>query len=161
MERFSSSNGQRSPFGSTLQRDIYRAFLDELQAITDYARGAMVLARHLPAVARLFDEIARVEMSHYQQLGQLLLHLGAEPTLNARLRQKPLFIDLNASTHAASVAHRMLQEKIDEEHAAAAEYERLATLTEGKAAEMLREIAAEEAGHEVVLRGMLARFERG
>ncbi len=149
------------PQNSVFAKEIYRAFLHELQDVTAYVQGAMTLAAHLPAVARLLDEIARVEISHYEQLGQLLLHLGITPALNTKLRQEPLRLGLDATTGAALLARRMMQEKIAEEQAEESEYRRLAKNAPTKpAADMLLAIAAEEAAHAIALRGMLNRFER-
>ncbi len=149
------------PQNSIFSRDVYRAFFKELQDVTAYVQGAMTLARYLPAVARLFDEIARVEISHYEQLGQLLLHLGIEPVLNTRLRQEPMRLGLDATTQAALLARRMMHEKITEEDAGATEYRRLAAQAPTKPiADTLLAIAAEESEHAAALRGMLDRFER-
>ncbi len=149
------------PQNSVFAKDIYRAFLHELQDVTAYVQGAMTLAAYLPAVARLFDEIARVEISHYEQLGQLLLHLGVEPVLNTRLRQEPMRLGLDATTQAALLARRMMHEKMREENTGEQEYRRLAALAPTKQiSDMLLAIATEEREHAAALQGMLSRFER-
>lgn len=161
MEQRTPKPRRLTPQNGAFARDVYRAFLDELQATTSYVQGAMTLARHLPAVARLFDEIARVELSHYEQLGQLLLALGITPSVNARLRQEPPRIGVNATTDASAFARRMMHEKIKDEEKGAAEYRRLADSTaDGRERNMLLTLAEEELQHAAALRGMLDRFER-
>lgn len=150
----------RIPQNNIFARDVYRAFVGELQAMTTYVQGAMTLAQHLPAVTRLFDEIARVEISHYEQLGQLLLHLGIEPTLNTRLRQEPIRLGIDATTEASHLARKMMREKIAEEQKSAEEYHRLSAGAPTRSiANMLLSVAQEEDEHAVALRGMLSRFE--
>ena len=161
MERYTSGARREVPQNNAFARDIYRAFLDELQAMTSYVQGAMTLARHLPAVAKLFDEIARVEMSHYEQLGQLLLHLGITPSINTRLRQDSMKLGLDATTEASLLARRMMHDKIKDEEAGTEEYRRLAGVaTEKRIRDMLLAISEEEKEHATALRGMLDRFER-
>lgn len=161
MERYISEERRSVPQNNVFARDIYRAFLDELQAMTSYVQGAMTLARHLPAVAKLFDEIARVEMSHYEQLGQLLLHLGITPSINTRLRQESMRLGLDATTEASLLARRMMHGKIRDEEEGAAEYRRLAgAAAEKRIRDMLLAISEEEKEHAIALRGMLDRFER-
>jgi len=148
------------PQNNLFARDIYRAFTAELGAMTTYVQGAVTLARHVPALTRLFDEIARVEMSHYEQLGQLLLHLGVSPTINARLRQEPIRLGDDFTVAASGLAARMIKEKINEETSAAAEYRRLAkNAPSEKIRDILLGIAEEEDGHALALSGMLRRFE--
>ena len=152
--------GTHIPQNNLFAKDIYRAFTAELGAMTAYVQGAVTLARHLPALTRLFDEIARVEMSHYEQLGQLLLHLGVSPTINARLRQEPIRLGDDLTVAASGLAARMIKEKINEEQNAAEEYRRLAKNAPSKAiSDLLLGIAEEEEGHALSLNGMLKRFE--
>ena len=161
MEQYLPRGKRTTPQGSAFARDVYRAFLDELQAMTSYVQGAVLLARHLPAVARLFDEIARVELSHYEQLGQLLLHLDITPSVNTRLRQEPPRFGLNATTEASLFARHTMHEKIKDEERGAAEYRRLASATDEKRErDMLLFLAEEELQHAAALQGMLERFER-
>ena len=161
MEQHTPKNRRSTPQSSAFARDVYRAFLDELQAMTSYVQGAVMLARHLPAVARLFDEIARVELSHYEQLGQLLLTLGITPSVNTRLRQESQRLGLNATAEASFFARRTMHEKIRDEERGAAEYRRLANATaEERERNILLKLAEEEIQHATALRGMLERFER-
>ena len=152
--------GTRIPQNNAFARDIYRAFTAELGAMTTYVQGAVTLAQHLPSVTRLFDEIARVEISHYEQLGQLLLHLGIAPALNTRLRQEPIHLGDQSTVAASLLATQMIKEKIGEEQSAAREYRRLAASAPTQAIKsMLEAIAAEEEEHAVALAGMKKRFE--
>ena len=152
--------GTRIPQNNLFARDIYRAFTAELGGMTTYVQGAVILAKHLPSLTRLFDEIARVEMSHYEQLGQLLLHLGVSPTVDTRLRQEPLHLNDNFATAASELAARLIKEKIKEENSAAAEYRRLAAQAPSeKIQNLLLGIAEEEDGHALALHSMLKRFE--
>lgn len=158
--RFEGGGTRSIPQNNIFARDIYRAFVGELQAMTTYVQGAMTLAPYLPAVTKLFDEIARVEISHYEQLGQLLLHLGVAPALNTRLRQEPIHLGFDATTEASHLARQMMHEKINEEEKSAKEYHRLSTNAPTRSiANMLLAIAQEEEEHALALRGMLNRFE--
>ena len=152
--------GTRIPQNNSFARDIYRAFTAELGAMTTYVQGAMTLAQHLPSVTRLFDEIARVEISHYEQLGQLLLHLGISPTLNTRLRQEPIHLGDHSTVAVSLLATQMIKEKIGEEQSATREYRRLSAVAPTEAIKnMLESIAAEEEEHAIALDGMRKRFE--
>ena len=158
--RFENSRAGNIPQNNMFARDIYRAFVGELETMTTYVQGAMTLARYLPAVTKLFDEIARVEISHYEQLGQLLLHLGIEPVLNTRLRQDPIRLGFDATTEASHLARQMMREKATEEQKGADEYRRLSASAPSRSiADMLDAIANEEQEHATALLGMLKRFE--
>ena len=158
--RFEGDGTRSIPQNNIFARDIYRAFAGELQSMTTYVQGAMTLARYLPAVTKLFDEIARVEISHYEQLGQLLLHLGVAPALNTRLRQEPIHLGFDATTEASHLARKMMREKIAEEQKSTEEYHRLSANAPARSiANMLSAIAEEEEEHALALRGMLSRFE--
>ena len=152
--------GTHIPQNNSFARDIYRAFIAELGAMTTYVQGAVTLAQHLPSVTRLFDEIARVEISHYEQLGQLLLRLGIAPALNTRLRHEPVRLGDNSTVAASALATQMIKEKIAEEQSAAREYRRLAEIAPSEGIrDMLMAIALEEEEHAVALEGMKKRFE--
>ena len=154
MER-NGPTANRGNAQNSFQREIYRAFLGEFEAITTYTQGAIVLAEEYPAVARLLDEISRVEMSHFEQLGQLLVHLGATPTLNLRLHQEPLRLGTDSMRTIAQFLHRALAD----ERAAADNYQRLASAAPGDGIhEMLAAIGEEEVGHAAAIEGMLKRF---
>lgn len=158
--RFEGDGTRSIPQNNIFARDIYRAFAGELQSMTTYVQGAMTLARYLPAVTKLFDEIARVEISHYEQLGQLLLHLGVAPALNTRLRQEPIHLGFDATTEASHLARKMMRKKIAEEQKSTEEYHRLSANAPARSiANMLSAIAEEEEEHALALRGMLSRFE--
>ncbi len=158
--KFEGSRAGNIPQNNSFARDIYRAFTAELGAMTAYVQGAVTLAQHLPSVTRLFDEIARVEISHYEQLGQLLLHLGIAPALNVRLRNDPVYLEDHSTVAASLFATQMIKEKIREEESAAREYRRLAATAPSDAIkDMLEAIAAEEEDHAIALASMKKRFE--
>ena len=140
---------------NSFAKEIYRAFLEEFEAITTYTQGAIVLAEEFPAVARLLDEISRVEMSHFEQLGQLLMHLGATPTLNLRLRQEPLRLGADPMRTVTQFLHRALAD----ERAAEGHYRRLASAAPSDGIrELLAAIADEEEGHATAIEGILKRL---
>ena len=154
MER-NGATANRGNAQNSFAREIYRAFLGEFEAITTYTQGAIVLAEEYPAVARLLDEISRVEMSHFEQLGQLLVHLGTTPTLNLRLHQEPL--QLGAAP--VRTVTQFLRRALADEHAAADHYRRLASAAPSDGIrEMLAAIADEEEGHATAIEGMLKRL---
>ncbi len=160
MEKARSFGSAHIPQHNLFARDVYRAFTAELGAMTTYVQGAVTLARYLPSVTRLFDEIARVEISHYEQLGQLLLHLGIAPALNTRLRHEPIRLGDSSTVAASTLATKMITEKINEERSAAKEYRRLAASAPTEAIkDMLQSIATEEEEHAMALEGMKKRFE--
>lgn len=152
MERNTRSNGMQN---SAFIRDIRRAFAEEMRTVTDYLYGAMIVAKISPPMAKLLDEIARVEMSHYEQLGQLLLWLGNDPAQDMRFMQSP------KRKQASLTPEQLLHESMANEQNAAMEYRRLAAIAPtANVAALLKEIAAEEEGHAVALDGMRVRLGR-
>lgn len=142
-----------------LAREIYRAFLGELSAITDYLYDAIVIAPEIPALSALFRETARTEMAHYEALGTLLPHLGASPALRVTLRQLPIRLREDARAHALVLAEQMLKRAIEGESKTAALYATLA----GKAAdasvrELLSLLSEEEKGHAAAFSSFLKRL---
>ena len=153
-------NGMNGMQNAAFARDIRRAYEDELNAMIGYVYAATVLGKSMPSLARLFDEIARVELAHFEELGQLLLYLGADPTPNLLLRTTPFTGGGRISeTELARLAEQKIISSIADEESAEREYRRLAGVTENEAVrELLLHIAGEEAGHQDALKGMQRRM---
>ena len=154
----SSANGMQN---SAFLRDIHRAFEEELKAVIGYVYAATVLGKSMPSLARLFDEIARVELAHFEELGQILLYLGADPSPNLLLHTTPFAgTGRPNETELARLAEQKILSSIADEENAEREYKRLAEMAPSDPVrELLLHIASEEAGHQDALRGMLRRIK--
>ena len=153
-------NNMNGMQNAAFARDIRRAYEDELNAMIGYVYAATVLGKSMPSLARLFDEIARVELAHFEELGQLLLYLGADPTPNLLLRPTPLMGSGRlGEADLARLAEQKIISSLADEGSAEREYRRLAEVTENEAIrDLLLHIASEEAGHQDALKGMQRRM---
>ena len=145
----------------TLMREIYRAYLGELSAITDYTHKAIVLNPFYHTVAVLFAEISEDEMRHFTALGELLRDHGLSPAVDLRLRQMPIKWEGKSDAELTDTVKRLLSESLADEEQASENYRRLAAWS--RSADMQRiltAIAADEARHVTALSAALARLER-
>ena len=151
MERFIKRE-QKVPPHAAYIREIRRAYLSEFNRFLDYVYGAIHIGSACPAAARLFDEIARVSLAHYEQLGQILCLMGEDAALNARIMQTSM---------RGKRAQELIPEAIRDEEAAAQYYKKLSRLAPLEAAKRtLDEIAKEKSGHVMALSGLAKRLER-
>ncbi len=153
-----SANGMQN---AAFLRDVHRAWEEELNAVIGYVYAATVLGKSMPSLARLFDEIARVELAHFEELGQILLYLGADPSPNLLLRTTPLTgAGKPSETELARLAEQKMISAIADEENAEREYRRLADMAQSDPVrELLLHIASEEAGHRDALSGMQRRMQ--
>lgn len=145
----------------TLMREIYRAYLEELSAITDYTYHAIALDPYFHTVAALLAEISEDEMRHFTALGELLRDHGVSPAVDLRLRQAPIKLEGKSSTEAAETVRQLLSEALADEQQAGENYKRLAAWS--RSADMQRvltAIAADESRHATALSAALGRLER-
>ena len=141
-------------------REIYQRFIEEFNTVAEYTAIAIAASDRYPAVAKLFDELARVELAHHTRLGQILRRLGVERALQWRgsqgggRRQASPF-----ASEAATAA--LFEAKIAGEMEDAATYRRLMRdANDMRIAAILQEIATEEEGHATALAAMQARLGR-
>jgi len=133
---------------AALAREIYRAYLEELSAITDYTYARILTEKDLPAAAALFADIAMDEMEHFLQLGRLLQNWCYSPAVDTRVRQAPIRLLCDRDSHVPAVTRRLLVANAAEERRAAANYRALAEKAgAGTAHTLLTQIAAEEEAH--------------
>ncbi|MBE6605025.1 MAG: hypothetical protein E7639_04910 [Ruminococcaceae bacterium] len=139
-------------------REVLRLFSEECSDVYDYSLLAMRAAAQFPAAARLFDELARVELAHLSQLGQYLLRYGLTPTPRFsphRAAGGSFSLEQQAALEAALAA------RIKEEREGAGAYTRLAAGLQGTpAARMFGQIAAEEEEHAAAIEGLMSRMRQ-
>lgn len=159
MELFSRKVPPRDGNAAYL-REIFRLFSEELKDVNDYTLLAMRAAADFPAAARLFDELARVELAHHTQLGQLLLRYDVAPIAPpSPRRERPEYGTFSPSDPA--LLERAFTARIAEEQTGAKAYRRLADTAQSQAqTRLFEQIATEEEGHAAALEGMLARMKR-
>ncbi len=151
MERFIKSQ-QRMPQHAAYIREIRRAYMSEFNRFLNYVYGAIYIGCTYPAAARLFDEIARVSLAHYEQLGQILCLLGEDAALNARIMQD--------SARGREMSE-MLAAAVKDEEEAARYYKKLGMLAPVEVAKRtLGEISTEKEGHVMALSGLQKRLSR-
>ena len=131
-----------------LAREVYRAYLDELSAITSYTYYRILTEQDLPAAATLCSGISMDEMDHFLHLGQLLQKWGVSPAVDTHLREKPIALLADRDSHVPVVVRRILSENARNERKAAANYRSLANATGDSAARSLfLELAHDEESH--------------
>ncbi|MBQ8356746.1 MAG: hypothetical protein IJX39_02940 [Clostridia bacterium] len=142
-----------------LIRELTRAMVDEINAITQYTYGQILLQKTLPVVADLFSSIARTEMRHYHGLGGLLHDLGVSHAPNTAIRNTAYTVDTESDPQQLSVARRMLNDRIRDEKNASETYRRLAesAVTE-QTRGLLTSLSGDEAGHAAALAAMEKRL---
>ena len=91
-------NGRRqgSRFRPTLQgcvatdtrlaRAIEECYLDKLQAFAAYTYKSIMADREDCAISELLEEIAEEEQEHFRLLGELIVALGANPTIRTCIK---------------------------------------------------------------------------
>ena len=147
MEKSNPSNGA-SRMDPALVRDIYRAYLDELAAITAYSYQRILTEQDLPAAAKLLADISMDEMHHFLELGRLLQRWGASPAVDLRLRDRPILLQNDRDSHVPVVTQRLLLSNAAAERASSANYRALAERTGDAAArEMLLSLSRDEQSH--------------
>lgn len=140
-------------------REVLRLFSEECNDVYDYSLLAMRAAAQFPAAARLFDELARVELAHLSQLGQYLLRYGLTPT--PRLSPRRAYSGGSFSPEQQATLNAALEARIKEEREGASAYGRLATGLQGASgARLFAKIAAEEEEHATAIEGLMLRMRQ-
>ena len=144
-------------------RELALAARGEKADTMHYTHAAILAAATEPAAARLFDELARVELSHYEELGQLLLYLDKTLPQNMRGSWHNVFFAKNPHTGQKNPQDTatFIKNAITDEQAGAANYRRLADMTRDDTAhKLLLRLSSEESGHATALEGLQERIKR-
>ena len=155
------NEGRRSTAENAFLRELALAAREEKVAVMHYTHAAILAAGSSPAAARLFDELARVELAHYEELGQLLLYLDKKATGGAYGTWHGVFFTKSPHTGPEKYADiaAFIKSSIQNEQNSAATYRRLAELTRDDVAhKLLLRLSSEERGHAVVLEGLEERM---
>ena len=154
--------GRQETAETAFLRELALAALEEKAATMHYTHAAILAAAEEPAAARLFDELARVELSHYEELGQLLLYLDKAFPPAARGIWHNVFFAKSPHTGQKKPqdTHVFIKEAITDERKAAENYRRLADMaTDDVAHKLLLRLSSEEAGHATALEGLQERMQ--
>ena len=132
-----------------MARLLFRAYYDELTAISTYTYNSIILADLCPAVATLFTTLSMTEMHHFRLLGDAIRHMGGNPSIRADLRVTSFEpCAESAHPHTESVCRQMVRNAVCGEQTAAWEYRALAGKTKDDALkQILCRLAAEEEEH--------------
>ncbi|MBQ3063915.1 MAG: hypothetical protein IJC99_03835 [Clostridia bacterium] len=144
-------------------RELAEAARAERAATMHYTHAAILAAASTPAAARLFDELARVELSHYEELGQLLLFLDKSlpPSLQGAWQSVFFAKDPHTGQKKPQDTSAFLRNAIEIEQSTAKSYRHLAEKTrEDTAHKLLLRLAAEETEHATALNAMQERMAR-
>ena len=102
------------------------------------------------------------EMKHYRLLSEAIQALGANPSLNSRVRTSLIDISSDTPSMAPYAARRALKSNIADETAMAKSYRDAASHTCDKAlSDLLIRIAEDEELHTVLLTGALNSIKIG
>ncbi len=161
------SKRQSPPRRFTLQeppalvREIYRAYTDELAAISGYTYASILLEKDLPAVATLFSTISITEMRHYEALGRLLRDLGVSHAMRTTVRDTPYRLLSDADSHAPVVAEQIIKDRLRDEKSARLTYLGLAkSAATERTRSTLLSLAEDEGEHAAALESALRRLMR-
>ena len=127
---------------------VVAARCDEINTISDYVYYGIILAECYPALSELFERLAMTEMLHFKLLGQMILALGGNPCIRARVGGASV-----CTPPTACDVKRLLESAIASEKKACAEYNRLAAEACGDkfAEEIFCRLASDEDGHAKML----------
>ena len=156
------SNKRPQAGESAFLHELAMAAHAEKGAVMHYTHAAILAADKNPAAARLFDELARVELAHYEELGQLLLYLDKYLPQGTRSAWRNVFFTKNPHTVQKNPPHEahFIEYAITTERDTAANYRRLADMTNDDVAhKLLLHLSSEEAGHATALEGLQERMQ--
>jgi rubrerythrin len=147
------------PTSDLLHRDprmarlLFRAYYDELNALSTYTYNSIILAELRPAVASLFTALSMTEMRHFRLLGESIRHLGGNPSIRTDLRILSFEpCPDTAHVHTDSVCRQMIRNAIAAEQTSAWEYRALAAKTRDDGLkQILCRLAADEEEHACML----------
>lgn len=136
-----------------MARLLFRAYYDELTALSTYTYNSIILSDLCPAVATLFESISMTEMRHFRLLGDTIRRIGGNPSIRADLRVTSFEPCAESShPHIEAVCNRMVRNAICAEQTAAWEYRALAGKTADEGLHrLLCCLAHDEEEHEAML----------
>ena len=155
------SNRREGAGESAFMRELAQAARGEKSDTMHYTHAAILAAADNPAAARLFDELARVELSHLEELGQLLLYLDKGLPQTARGSWHNVFFTKSPHTgpKKAQDTAAFIRAAIEDERRGAEHYRRLADMTRDDVAhKLLLRLSGEESGHATALEGLRERI---
>lgn len=132
-----------------MARLLFRAYYDELTAISTYTYNGIILSDPCPTVAALFESLSTTEMRHFRLLGESIRHLGGNPSIRTDLRITSFEPCADAAhSHAEQVCRQMVRNAICAEQTSAWEYRALAGKTrDEQLKQILYRLAADEDEH--------------
>lgn len=143
-------------------RSLFALRDGELEAVSEYIYQSIIFGEIYPKLATLLEGIAMTEMKHYRLLSEAIQALGANPSVNSRIRTSQLDISRDTPSMAPYAARRALKSDIAEETATAKSYRGAASHTCDKAlSDLLVRIAEDEELHTVLLTGALNSIQTG
>jgi rubrerythrin len=134
---------------SRMARLLFRAYYDELTALSTYTYNSIILTNLCPGVATLFTTLSMTEMRHFRLLGEAIRRLGGNPSIRTDLRITSFEPCADsAHPHTESVCRQMVRNAICAEQTAAWEYRALAGKTrDEQLKQILCRLAADEDEH--------------
>lgn len=131
---------------------VAAARCDELNAISDYVYYSLILAECYPALSELFEKLSMTEMLHFRLLGQVVLALGGNPCVRCRVGGSSVCVPPTACD-----VKRLLENAIEGEKKACAEYKRLAaeSCCDKSAETIFCRLASDEESHARMLEAAL------
>ena len=157
------NTGRQEASDMAFLREVAMAAREEKADMMHYTHAAILAAPKESAAARLFDELARDELGHFEELGQLLLYLDKSLPQSARGAWHNVFFAKNPHTGQRKPQDTLafIKHAITGEEAGAANYKRLAGLAQDDTAhKLLLRLSADESGHAAALNGLLERMAR-
>lgn len=134
----------------------------ELEAVSEYIYQSIIFGEVYPKLATLLEGLAMTEMKHYRLLSEAIQVLGANPSVNSRVRTSLIDISSDTPSMAPYAARRALKSNIADETAMAKSYRDAASHTCDKAlSDLLIRIAEDEELHTVLLTGALNSIKTG
>ena len=157
-----SEQQDRYPAIDTLKCDprmarlLFRAYYDELTAVSTYIYNSIQLADDCPRIASLYETVAITEMRHFRLIGKAIRRLGGNPVIRADLRVASFELCPDASRQRADhTARGTVRAAIAAEQTAAWEYRALAQKTRDEALiALLCRLAADEEEHARMLQNL-------
>lgn len=152
-----NSNKDCLAFARMLNTDL----ASEISAITEYTYGSVVFNDCEEELSKLFGKIAATEMHHFRTLSELIFSLGGNPSLNTSLHTHHSDMGADCSHRQNGCVRRFLCDSIRDEISANARYLKLAECAPTEcAADILRNIANDEAQHVKLLQSALTGYGR-
>ena len=143
----------RDPHPISLLEDCYRA---ELSAVAAYTYRSLVTEPLSGELSALLDRIAVDESEHFRLIGSLIVSLGGNPIVRARVQTEPYDFDGMTEQKTEITLSRMLREAMVEEREAVDRYQTVLARTEDRILRsFLVQIIADEERHISGLKSML------